>query len=372
MSLLSSLRRTATLGVVFLSMSVAHRASADSFVVTSTADSDGNSCGTTCTLRQAINAAIAASIAAPNDREDIVFDETVFATKQTIDITGYNNSGAPNVGLPWIEGNINIIGPSKEDSGVTIRGATPHNYNVFQTRGNNMSISNLTITGWGIGLFNRSPHLTLTDCTFENNDIGVKTSNTQWLRLKREYEAVQNQAHPGFVPAFVTNAAVTLNNCTFSDNGQMGIEHISGATMVNSCTITGSDKGIRALIGDLTLSNSLIVGNKTANLYSYDTPDGRVIKYGDQEGVACSFTKVGNNITTGTAAEAGLDPNGLQDNGGATRTIALMKNSPAVDKGATDLASDQRGQLRAQAGVADIGAFEYVDAPTTEQNSGQP
>src|SRR5205085_1317191 len=43
-----------------------------------------------------------------------------------------------------------------------------------------------------------------------------------------------------------------------------------------------------------------------------------------------------------------LDPNGLQDNGGPTQTIALMCGSPAIDKGRSDgltgpLTTDQRG-----------------------------
>lgn len=64
-----------------------------------------------------------------------------------------------------------------------------------------------------------------------------------------------------------------------------------------------------------------------------------------------------------------LDPNGLQDNGGPTKTIALLPDSPAIDKGSTFGAggTDQRGVLRPvdvpgdvnRDDGADIGAFEY-------------
>jgi hypothetical protein len=63
-----------------------------------------------------------------------------------------------------------------------------------------------------------------------------------------------------------------------------------------------------------------------------------------------------------------LDPNGLQDNGGPTQTIALMPGSPAINAGdnalAVDadeipLAFDQRGPgFPRFVGTVDIGAFE--------------
>jgi hypothetical protein len=65
---------------------------------------------------------------------------------------------------------------------------------------------------------------------------------------------------------------------------------------------------------------------------------------------------------TGTIAsplDPKLDPNGLQNNGGPTKTIALLFGSPAID--AADDANapprDQRGYVRPD--VADIGAFEF-------------
>src|SRR5208337_3072635 len=65
------------------------------------------------------------------------------------------------------------------------------------------------------------------------------------------------------------------------------------------------------------------------------------------------------------------DPNGLQNNGGPTQTIALLPGSPAIDAGSTALAvdpttglpltSDQRGTGfgRIVGKAADIGAYEF-------------
>jgi len=60
--------------------------------------------------------------------------------------------------------------------------------------------------------------------------------------------------------------------------------------------------------------------------------------------------------------DPGLDPAGLQDNGGRTRTIALLAGSPAIDAGANPaaLTFDQRGTPfeRSDGNGTDVGAFE--------------
>ena len=70
---------------------------------------------------------------------------------------------------------------------------------------------------------------------------------------------------------------------------------------------------------------------------------------------------------------AGLDPLGLQNNGGPTQTIALVAGSAALDHiptsptnfctaidGATPISTDQRGVARPESLACDIGAFELV------------
>jgi hypothetical protein len=89
---------------------------------------------------------------------------------------------------------------------------------------------------------------------------------------------------------------------------------------------------------------------------------------GSATNVDGTVTDGGHNITTGTAADAGLDPDGLQDNGGPTQTIALLPGSPAINAGdpnfdATGTPYDQRGAgfPRIVGGTVDIGAFEAED-----------
>ena len=69
-----------------------------------------------------------------------------------------------------------------------------------------------------------------------------------------------------------------------------------------------------------------------------------------------SIDKVGTN-------EARINPKlgTLAANGGPTKTLALLKGSPAINAAGPapcDTAKDQRGVKRPQGGKCDIGAFE--------------
>jgi hypothetical protein len=93
----------------------------------------------------------------------------------------------------------------------------------------------------------------------------------------------------------------------------------------------------------------------------------------------------GNQVGVPSSA-VGLDPKGLASNGGATQTIALLPNSPAVDAGSDALAvrpdngmalsTDQRGSgfPRIVDGAVDIGAYEETlpDSALTLMVSSKP
>jgi hypothetical protein len=98
---------------------------------------------------------------------------------------------------------------------------------------------------------------------------------------------------------------------------------------------------------------------------------------------ALAFTAVTDRTgTISSPLDPKLDPNGLQSNGGATKTVAILFGSPAIDKGSSagltgNLALDQRGSGFARmfddtsiANAAggdgtDIGAFEVQTAAPT-------
>src|SRR5262249_50865678 len=105
----------------------------------------------------------------------------------------------------------------------------------------------------------------------------------------------------------------------------------------------------------VTIRNSIISDNQRSNCYGTLNALGRNVieTVGD-----CSIS--GNGVVTEWTAHLGP----LHDNGGATLTFALDKNSPAIDAGdCVDSAGitvmvDQRGEPRPQGDGCDIGAFE--------------
>jgi hypothetical protein len=145
-------------------------------------------------------------------------------------------------------------------------------------------------------------------------------------------------------------STATLLNSTLSGNGT-GIYNGNGASVIlNHVTVSGNTLGVTNY-GTTTSNNSLLVGN-TTNINA----DGN------------SVTHDSDSIVGGTATAAGLDPAGLADHGGPTRTIALLEDSPAINAGdpaylpsATDYDQRGSGYLRVRGGRLDIGAFEVQD-----------
>ena len=170
-----------------------------------------------------------------------------------------------------------------------------------------------------------------------------------------------------------------------------GVHQNSGTFTATGATLSGnsvssSDFGnganLTLLVGG-TL-RSTIVANPTgaANCSGSMTSSGFNLEDDPGPSPSCSFTQA----TDIAGQNPLLDPAGLADNGGPTRTIALQAGSPAIDKGNSFSATtDQRDTgfprisdspiiPNASGGDgADIGAFERdVVGPETTIDSGPP
>jgi hypothetical protein len=221
-----------------------------------------------------------------------------------------------------------------------------------------LSVSNSTFSGnsagpantWGGGIFS-SGTLAVSNSTFSGNSAGGGGSI----------------ASPGTLT--VTNSTFSANSATFgggiwhgplSLNSPGGTATISNSTLVGNLAAQGGgifENGITLTLTNDTFSgnssqgaifnwNSTITGTNSilangssgGNCYqnqSRTTVPGGVTNGGGSisDDSSCSFgSPIGaSGQTLGDNVNPLLDPNGLQNNGGSTQTIALQATSPAID-----------------------------------------
>jgi CSLREA domain-containing protein len=197
----------------------------------------------------------------------------------------------------------------------------------------------------------------------------------------------------------IASGTLTLTNSTISGNAtdQSGGGIFNSATLnVTNTTIAGNvttgqaggppaGGGIHSLPisspfptnPTVNIKSSIVAGNTSTTspdmAGNVNTSGFNLI--GKKDGSAGFTAATDHTGTVAAPLDPKLDPNGLQDHGGATATIALVPGSPAIDKGTSagltgNLATDERGsgfprafddgQIANAAGGdgTDIGAFE--------------
>ena len=194
------------------------------------------------------------------------------------------------------------------------------------------------------------------------------------------------------------SAMLRVSNCTLSNNSSSyaggGIYNSAGNLQISNCTLSGNSAsanggGIYSEYdqAEVRITNSTLSGNSAGSgggIYCQDdatvTVGNTLLKSGASgENIynAARFVSRGHNLSNDAAGgDNGTGPGGLlnqpgdirntnpqigplADNGGPTKTMALLSNSPAIDAGndANAPPRDQRGYLRN--GTSDIGAFEF-------------
>jgi CSLREA domain-containing protein len=235
--------------------------------------------------------------------------------------------------------------------------------------GGPLTISNSTLSaneatnGYGGAIRNNSgTTLVITNSTFDGNsaydfaggimaDGSVTISNSTFFVNKVTANPVGFNAYGGAI-YHPQNGALSVTNCTFSGNSATGV-YGSSSSQGHGGGISGGGS-----------VKSTIIANNTASPSSNPSPDvdgsftsGGFNLIGKIEG-STGFTATTDQ--TGTIAnplDPKLDPNGLQNNGGPTLTLALQSNSPAINKGDPNApARDQRGYVRQN--TPDTGAYE--------------
>ena len=257
------------------------------------------------------------------------------------------------------------------------------------------AVSDSTFTG-------NNAHLGGAICTFSNLDVSRSTFAAN--------SAGNNDNFLGSGGAFgVQNGTTNITNCTISGNSSEnsggGIYNHGTANLTNTTITSNSvartnitpaggggaytappDPSVPFDFGGTTNIKSSIVA-----LNSVTSGPGPDVS-GTFQSSGFNFIGKSDNSSGFTAAtdRAGtiaapfdpkLDPNGLQNNGGPTQTIALLPGSPAIDTGTSagltgNLTSDQRGtgftRVLDDPSIGDANGGDGTDVGAFELQTAQP
>ena len=346
----SILRLTA----IFL-LTLAVTAPAATITVNSAADAGGTCPGTNCTLRQATKRR--------RGSDTIAFSPP---SKSAVSLTS---------GELLVNKNLTIIGPGADLLSVQRDASASTNFLIFEVAASsNVTISGLTIANgsaadaYSGGILNDGT-LTLTNCTISgntggsnsgNNGAGGGIYNTGTLTLTNGTISGNSGGYMGGGIYNENGTTATITSSTISGNTASnggGIENFGATVTITSSTISGNSAqdasgkggGILNLGSTVNAKNSIIAKNTAPNgpdVSGALTSQGYNL-IGDNSGANITpLDQPGDQIGSASSPkDPMLGP--LQDNGGPTKTQALLYGSTAIDKGKySGSSTDQRGYTR--------------------------
>ena len=245
----------------------------------------------------------------------------------------------------------NDNGPLTLTNSTVARNSAGEGGGIFNGRAGNTTIENSTIsnnsaTGLGGGIRNTSgdpfgrvgASVSLTNSTVSGNSAGSGGG-------------IDNTDRRGGVSLVVVNSTIAFNSATDGGGGirqEQGSDNPNGVGLRNTIVAKNS-----APTGpDVLADNSAEFGRGVGASFSL---------IGDGTGSRLTNT-AGNQVGNVPPNSSPIDPRlgSLADNGGPTRTHALLLGSPAIDAASTPACptTDQRGVLRPQGAACDIGSYE--------------
>jgi hypothetical protein len=306
------------------------------------------------------------------------------ASGDTVSIPASSDPYLVTSGHIDIEKNLTISGAGAKDVIIDASGGSAHRiFLVGLTSGPEVGISGVTLTGGhsaaaGGAVSLEAGSLSISDTAIRDNTTsgsssvggGVFQDGGTLDVVRSEISGNHASSHGGGVD--LDGGDSTFTNTTIANNESA--KQGGGIDRDTDGTIKLTNVTISRNISDDTSDNSGgISDDSTPIIQAVNT----IVALNTANGVRsdCESTEdsLGHNLdsnsscfTTSTdlhASDPGLGD--LADNGGPTRTNALLEGSPAIDAAdsASCPATDQRGVSRPQRGGCDIGAFELAPAP---------
>ncbi|MCP4340448.1 MAG: DUF4347 domain-containing protein [Desulfobulbaceae bacterium] len=163
------------------------------------------------------------------------------------------------------------------------------------------------------------------------------------------------------------NVTISGNTASGDGGGIYSARLVSATNATIAANLGGSGIYVTGGLGDVELKNSILANNTGGNSNDDLTSLGYNIDSDGTAGIS-DTGDISGTILSPIDVKLGT----LQDNGGSTRTHALLVGSPAIDFGtATGApATDQRGAMRDA--NPDIGAYEFAVSPLPTANPGGP
>ena len=206
--------------------------------------------------------------------------------------------------------------------------------------------------GYGGGIVNTGA-LSVTNSTISDNRAG----GGGYGHPGGDYGYSPTSGGPGGTGGGISNSGTAqLLNCTVMTNAA-GL----GGPGFDGDGRDGTGGGLYSP-GAISMTNTIIAGSSRGRNCVGPIVDG-------SHNLQWPGADCGASVTS---ADPRLDPAGLQDHGGATRTIAVLPESPAINAGDPQACADapvngidQRGYVRPGTGsvACSIGAYEYNASP---------
>ncbi len=268
-----------------------------------------------------------------------------FAAGPTVNLSGLTiangSSIAGGAGLYIINSTVNISNTN------FISNSAPGSYaGAIVAGGGNLTVITSTFTGnsayQGGAIFNNNTAITITHSTFSNNSASDAGGAVYNYTVSGSGFIIENSTFynntAGSGGAVVNSSVITLRNSTIY--GNTGITATGGITNTSGTTIF----------------QNTIVANNTGGNCAKDTGILSNGGYNIDSGATCLF-----GSSSGSMSNTNPQLAAFGSYGGPTKTMPPLPASPAIDAIIGNVncpATDQRGTLRPQGALCDIGAAE--------------